>query len=245
MSTPELFKALHALQSECPPIQKTGRNTQQNYSFAGLDDWIGTLQPLLAKHGLALVLRYMDPEDLPTTATRSGGTMNNVRVRVCGDLFHAGSGGSISFSAFGQGSDTGDKAIYKAQTGARKYLLAAISGAATTDDAEREAKPQRPARGERPASVPTEKAAPWMVTTAQAQQLWTVFRTRCLEVEPDMGRDDIEAEGRRMLRDVLGIESMKQVPAQRFIEFGKLLQKWTLPDARALGADGSEDPDNY
>lgn len=65
------------------------------------------------------------------------------RVQIKLTLLHS-SGEELSIVAWGEGQDHGDKAIYKAITGARKYGLACLFNLATSDDPERDARTDEP-----------------------------------------------------------------------------------------------------
>lgn len=136
---PELgiFDALAAFQSEVSLISKDGYNDFHRYHYASLEQWVDAIRPVLARHGLAIVTSCTRVEDLQPAETRKGDKLRMVRVTARATLYHR-SGTSIAVDAYGEGSDSGDKAVYKAMTGARKYLLAALSGSATSDDPEHE-----------------------------------------------------------------------------------------------------------
>ena len=136
-----IYAALSAFQGDVVMIHKDGRNEFHKYNYASLEQWVEVLRPLLRGHGLAVTMTCLGVEDLPPLETSRGGTLRLVRVKARAVVMHT-SGETITLDAYGEGSDQGDKAVYKAMTGARKYLLAALSGSATSDDPEDE-NPQR------------------------------------------------------------------------------------------------------
>lgn len=135
MSNENVTAALIAAQSEFQSVHMTGRNKNQKYPYATAQDIIDAARPVLARHGLGVVLSADQVENLDARSTQSGNTMHRVRVKATGHLMHK-SGEVLSFAALGDGESDTDKAIYKAQTGARKYLYLSIMGVATTDDPE-------------------------------------------------------------------------------------------------------------
>lgn len=238
-----IHEALVAFQAECPAVYKSQKH-QQGFKFATLEDWTDTVGPILAKHGLALVTSYTDAVELEKVVQRSGSEWFRVRVRATGTLYHA-SGESITFEAFGEGADPSDKGIYKALTGARKYLLAAVSGAATTDDPESGRQSEEAPRAAAPKAAPTPapaaaspprpKAAAAVITAGQVSDCWKVFRARVLAVAPDATKDDVEAAYRGILQAVAGVESTKDVPAAKLAVLTKALAGW-LPQSALTGA---------
>lgn len=137
----DLATALAAAQAEFPAVRKSGENTQQRYRYADLDDYLSTVRPVLARHGLCLSGGVAEAVQLAPRETARGGTMLQVRVRVTLRLLHT-SGQWIEAAAYGDGEDGNDKSIYKATTGARKYAVASLLGLATTDDPEEDAAPE-------------------------------------------------------------------------------------------------------
>lgn len=154
-SNKDLFAALVLAQSKCGFIKMTGRNNDQNYSFASDEDIMKVVRPAMSEAGLVAI-------PLTHTVTRTerqtarGGTMQVVDV-VTEYLVAHTSGQSIVVQAVGCGQDTGDKAIYKAITGSLKYLYRAMfalpigldAEVATPEDRQgkpRETKDQKAAR---------------------------------------------------------------------------------------------------
>jgi hypothetical protein len=79
-------------------------------------------------------------------------------VKVAVRILHE-SGEWVEASAWGEGQDRGDKAVYKAITGARKYGVASALGLATTDDPEDDGGEENGA-GSRNESKPATRPAP-------------------------------------------------------------------------------------
>lgn len=231
----DVYAALAAFQGACGPIFKSKKHGQ-GYTYATLEDWTDTVKPLLVEHGLALVASTVSCEDVGET--KAGWT--RTRVFLTATVFHGPSGTNVTLSAFGEGADNGDKGVYKAQTGARKYLLAALTGSATTDDPEADERHEKaPAKATAP-TAPTKARAkdePGTITLEQAQACWKHFRERCQEVAPDATAKDVEAYGRKLLKDTIGVDSFKSIPGTRYVEFERLIARWLPPEAE--GGDGS------
>jgi hypothetical protein len=121
MSATEIHNRMNAILAELPAIGKSERNEQQQFMFRGHDQVLNALNPLLAKHGV-----YATPDVLERVTaqrqTRSGGVMYEVNLHVR-YTFYASDGSSISASAWGEGTDSGDKSTNKAMTMAFKNVL--------------------------------------------------------------------------------------------------------------------------
>jgi len=183
LATPKLNEALAKAQAEMKLVGKSGQNTFDKYEYAKLEDYVQIVHPVLHKHGLALVSSVDHIEQLPNRPTSKGGTEYAVRVKLTMILSHT-SGEQITATAYGEGQDRADKAIYKAITGARKYGLAAMFNLATGDDPESDEQVgntpgTRPAsnghpNGSRAAAV-ADKAAP-KATPGQIKQIELLAR---------------------------------------------------------------------
>jgi hypothetical protein len=160
-SPPEatIHQRMIAILAELPAIGKDSRNTQQNFNFRSHDDVLNALNPLLAKHGVYLVPEVVERERLDTRTTGQGKTMYEVNLLVR-YTFYGESGDSISASAWGEGTDMGDKSTNKAMTMAFKNVLAQAFAVSTSEtvDTDRESPEETTTRGggssNRPDNVP-------------------------------------------------------------------------------------------
>ena len=240
--------AIVAFQAECGPIYKSKKH-QQGYKFAQLEDWVDVVKPVLERHGLAVLVSFTDCQDVGEYKT-STSVWTRTRVKARATVIHAESDETLVIEGYGEGADPSDKGVYKAQTGARKYLLAAITGSATTDDPEFETRDQDRKPDRAPAKPPaqpshdhetTNSPASGSVSLVQAQDCWKLFRVRCQQVlPPETDAKAVEAYFRDLLGRSLGVHSTKDIPRRRLAEFTKLIQAW-LPDEVVQG-DGSEAP---
>jgi hypothetical protein len=116
-------------------VQKTGRNDFHKYNYAGENDLLSKIRPAMLKAGLILI---------PSVETISEIDIHgNTHVRVAYTLAHKdGDVWPEKIIAAGSGNDksskggVGDKGIYKAITGANKYLLFKLFQIATGDEPE-------------------------------------------------------------------------------------------------------------
>jgi hypothetical protein len=119
----KIYEKMAAITRDFPVVTKDNKNPSQGYSYRGIDDALGALHGLLAKHGVFLSLCELVPEFHDGGTTKSG--TKQTRCIVTGKVrFIAGEDGSFVESALmGEGLDTGDKAAMKAQANALKYVI--------------------------------------------------------------------------------------------------------------------------
>jgi len=138
----QLAEALAAAQAEIsdPPRTKSGQvRGKRDYKYAGLDDLLQTVRPVLSRHGLAVVQTVDLLDGHPVLSTR---------------LMHS-AGGCIS-SSYPLGWDGGPQDHGSELTYARRYSLEAMVGvAATADDDAASAQDSR-----RPAPIPSGSVSP-------------------------------------------------------------------------------------
>jgi len=130
-----IAKALAAFNAANPLIPKSGVNSRLNYSYATLEDFLRIIPSVLKLFELSVLTTVEMVVDLPARGAK--GEQNACRVQLRLTLVHS-SGESVQVLAWGEGQDHGDKAVYKAITGARKYGLACLLNLATSDDPERD-----------------------------------------------------------------------------------------------------------
>ncbi len=128
-----VWEAMQNLSAELGPVIKSQTNSEYGYKYATEKDWYNEVGRRLPDHNLVLTVAVSDVQDIGLTPS---GKQRITRVKVVGTLHHTTSGTSISAVSYGDGADSGDKAIYKAITGAKKYLYAMLFCLPTTDDPE-------------------------------------------------------------------------------------------------------------
>lgn len=116
-------------------VQKTGENDFHHYSYASESDLLTVLRPEMIKQGLLLI-----PSGRRVSEIDQHG---NLTVEIDYTLLHrSGAIWPEKITAFGAGNDksqkggVGDKGLYKALTGANKYLLFKLFQISTGDDPE-------------------------------------------------------------------------------------------------------------
>jgi ERF superfamily len=138
----KIWAALSKAQAVCKLAEKSGKNTYDHYDYAMLPDYITVVQKPMADNGLSLSVTIEEIVRLPERATASGKKEQVVQVKIIGHLIHE-SGETADYVCYGEGQDRSDKALYKAITGAKKYLIANIFNLATSDDVEKDSDHER------------------------------------------------------------------------------------------------------
>lgn len=116
-----IYQAMPAIMADVDPISKARKNTQQGYSFRGIDDVYQALQVILSKHGVFTTSEIIS--DRTEERTTSKGNVLIYRVLKIRWHFHAKDGSSVWTETIGEGMDSGDKASNKAMSVAHKYAL--------------------------------------------------------------------------------------------------------------------------
>lgn len=148
----QIIRAIHAVMQEVDYVQKRGENDFHGYKYATEADVLDRLRPAMVKHGLVLI-----PSVAQVAAIDQWG---NTTATIDYTLCHVSGGVWPSpIRAAGCGGDknrngVGDKGLYKAITGANKYLLFKLFQIETGND-----EPEDARGDERRAEKNTDEAA--------------------------------------------------------------------------------------
>ena len=135
--TKNLIQKLAEITNEIERIPKNGHNDFHNYDYA-LESDIKDVRPLLVAQNLFML---SDEKSRSVTEIKTQkGTQQLVTLEIEYTIFDGDTGETIKFTGFGDGQDAGDKAVYKAKTGALKYALTSLFLIPTGDDPETEGK---------------------------------------------------------------------------------------------------------
>ena len=135
MSKPALFQKILAVQKLLEPLEKSGRNDYQKYNYTTAGDVLLPAQKACNEHGLVIIADVIDSKIEPGKA----------ECIVQLTIIDSETGESHSITASGYAEDmshkddriTGDKAIYKAITGATKYAVRSFFLLPSEDDPEK------------------------------------------------------------------------------------------------------------
>jgi hypothetical protein len=176
-------------------IQKRGFNERNNYSYVTAADLAGAVGDILAELGVVIVPSL---ESIAYETGRNGGTefARSAQVVMSYTFTDVDTGEAITAKVAGQGLDSGDKAPYKAMTGALKYALLQSFLLATGDDPEDER-----------VAHPTGNGSDHVVTAEQVRELKSLI-------------DDTDTELDRVLSyyRVSSLEEMRESSYRRAIE---------------------------
>jgi len=129
-----ILASLHSVMEKCGYVQKKGKNTFHGYKYAGEADLLEVLRPAMIEAGLMLIPSQEEVQPIDSHG--------NTLVKVAYTLAHKdGEVWPEKIIAYGCGNDrnkngVGDKGLYKALTGANKYLLFKLFQIETGDDPE-------------------------------------------------------------------------------------------------------------
>ncbi len=115
-------------------VQKRGHNERHNYSYVMAADLAGAVGDILAELGVVMIpqLQSISTETPRSSSERIARIVMNYR------FVDTKSGEELTVRVAGEGADPGDKAPYKAMTGALKYALLQSFLLASGDDPEDE-----------------------------------------------------------------------------------------------------------
>ncbi len=145
--------ALNGVMKDVTYVQKGGQVKfgSTKYSYVSEANFLEAARPAMVKHGLALLPSCVE--------LRESG--NKVYVHMSYTLTHtSGAVWPKELFMWGCGEDRGDKAVYKAITGANKYMLFKLLNVPTGEDPESGTQPEEQSTT-KPAATKTEVETPY------------------------------------------------------------------------------------
>ncbi len=103
-------------------LEKSRENEAQHYRFVPYKAYAHAARKKLYERGVLLTIDFPEIQT-GKMQTAKGGELNVAYVKARGVVVDSRTGESLERFAWGSGMDHGDKAVYKAETGAMKYLL--------------------------------------------------------------------------------------------------------------------------
>jgi hypothetical protein len=187
-----LHSAINATMQAVGYVQKTGTaSIGGSYRYASDADLLAGLRPDMVQNGLTLLPVSIHRLDTQHFDTNKGGKQMRCDVVVDYLLTHAPSGESVVIQAIGTGVDSGDKAPYKAMTGALKYALRQGFLIETGNDPEADPKHEDPGPRENSAHAPQDAPGPAAEPAPEPEApRWTALEQKafCAALS-DMGID--------------------------------------------------------
>ena len=117
-----LREKLHAIYEEIDHVEKAGKNDAQKYKYVKSADVLRVIRESLSKNRVYAETNFEMLGSYDIT-TRSGSIMHTATVKATIVFHDLDFNEKLTASGLGDGADSGDKGIYKAQTGALKNAL--------------------------------------------------------------------------------------------------------------------------
>jgi hypothetical protein len=117
----KIYTQIPLVMNEIGSIGKNRKNTQQGYSFRGIDDIYNAVNSALSKHKIFCVPNVTDMKR-EERETKAGGTLIYTVLTV-EYTFFAEDGSSVKCVTKGEAMDSGDKSCNKAMSAAQKYAF--------------------------------------------------------------------------------------------------------------------------
>lgn len=187
-----LIEKLVEIASEIRNIEKGGRNESQRYSFVQEADVVRRVWPEFLKRGILFYPIERTIHSIVEYKTAKGADSFLTTVTSVWRALD-GEGRMLDVASLGQGTDTGgDKGVYKALTGDKKYAVLQLLGIATGEDPEVE-------RADERASSDTSTASGGL-TEAERDQLMKAAREAG---DPEQfGQFIFDMTGKRALKEL-------------------------------------------
>lgn len=180
-------------------VEKNGKNTFQNYKYVRAADVANEVRKAMIANGIAFTFDVVDSQHW------TGGKEDKMffcQLTVNCTFTCSESGETMSGRVVGWGSDTLDKAPFKAMTGAIKYALRMNFLIPDESDPENDANDQRLAAAKARTSAVAEEPT---ATEAQMKKLWS----RCEEYK--LTKDQIKAA-----LATEGVTDLKHMPLKAY-----------------------------
>ncbi|MGA5354017.1 ERF family protein [Streptomyces thermodiastaticus] len=133
---PRIFQVIHGVMRDVMPVAKGQRNTQQNYSFRGVDDAMSAMAGPMRNHGCFIAPECIEHKQRPR-GEKGTHTVLRMLYRIYGPA-----GDCLMVTVPGEAMDMADKSTNKAMSAALKYMLFQVFmipvDARSIDDGDRE-----------------------------------------------------------------------------------------------------------
>lgn len=200
-------------------IEKKGKNTQQGYDYVKAADVAKAIRHELFSRGIIIVPSEGELIQ-ERIETMKGGFMTEIRLKMTFNITDGTE--NLPFDAWGVARDSGDKAVYKAKTGAGKYFLRALGLIPDEkDDPEADETVDDPKNA--PRSTPVERKAP-ASQSADTALIADFQKNAFLSAAKKSGKTNQEVNN---FLGSLGVEELSELPKKNFPE----ALKWAMEAA--------------
>ncbi len=136
-NTQKIFPAMGKAMAKIKAIGKDQKNNQQGWKFRGIDDVMTSLHDILAESGIFLLTEcHIDQMMREDRETRNGTALTYTILPITFHFVSAEDGSEVTVTTIGEGMDSGDKGINKAESIALKYACLQAFMIPTEDIAE-------------------------------------------------------------------------------------------------------------
>ena len=135
----KIYQSLGKIMSEVGAVGKNQENTQQNFKFRGIDDFMNALHRLFAKYGVIVLPNETEAIQEPFQYTDSYGKVKyqfRSRIHFTFNFVSTEDGSSVPADGWGEAADNGDKGYNKCKSIALKYVLMQMFLVPTADIAD-------------------------------------------------------------------------------------------------------------
>ena len=130
-----LFQKLHKIMTEVGYLKKDKRNDFQKYNYLSEEQVKTKLHELFVKHGIIFTVNVIDMDVQRVVSGGKDKATTGISVEYA--FTDTDTAYTLDGTFTGYGEDAGDKGLYKAITGAIKYILTTTFLIPTGDDAEK------------------------------------------------------------------------------------------------------------
>ena len=132
-----ILKKLHKIQSEVGKMEKDGKNTFKDYNYLSETQVTVKMKKLLEENRVVFTHSSTITKTFPFMSAKGvQNFLTNIEVEY--SFYDIETGEVLTGTASGQGTDSGDKGIYKGITGAIKYIFMKNFMIPTGDDPEKD-----------------------------------------------------------------------------------------------------------
>jgi len=139
-----IYKKMHEVMKRVAYLEKAGKNTQQGYKYLSERQIKEEIHKTFVELGVVPHFSSKEISFSSVGKTKSGADMWLTKVETTFRFTDVDDGSYIEGTMPGQGSDTGDKGVYKAITGSIKYALSSEFLIASGDDPDEESAHNEP-----------------------------------------------------------------------------------------------------
>ena len=145
MTSKTLLQRLQAIRQDIDVMPKDGHNDFNHYDYLSEAQVTAKMKELMDKHGVIFAQSNRIIGVREQGQTKSGNSNFMTTVKVLYKFVNVDDpADELKGFGYGQGTDTGDKGVYKAITGAIKYIFMKNFLIPTGDDAEKHSPSSRP-----------------------------------------------------------------------------------------------------